>query len=279
MLTATVMPPAPGVYRIVNLRTGRAYVGSSRNLRRRLTGHLSQLRRGAHHATHLQHSWNKHGEDSFGVEILELVLDDPVLLAAREQHHLGKQDGRQSYNSQRFAYSSREPSAETKAKISAAKRGHPVSAETRAKIGAANRGKKRSPQACANIRAAQRGRKGRPWTPEQRDARSAAARARRGKPYIRRLRNRETGELVPQTSAQGQMGELHQLIREARLKHDWTRKRLADEASNGEIEVTEDMVRYLEIACQRSPRTEVLRAVATALSLPWPMVRAAAGYE
>lgn len=75
------------------------------------------------------------------------------------------------------------------------------------------------------------------------------------------------------------MDELHRLIREARKERGWTRGQLAEEASKGEIEVSEEMVRYVETACQRPPRAPVLLAIAGALRIPWPAVRAAAGYE
>lgn len=76
------------------------------------------------------------------------------------------------------------------------------------------------------------------------------------------------------------MDELHRLMRETRRNRGWTRAQLAELASNGgDLEITDEQVKYVEIGCQRPPKPEVLKALAAALSLPWPMVRAAAGYE
>lgn len=61
----------PGVYAIVNGVNGHRYIGSSQNLRYRLMGHLSQLRRGVHHAQPLQRAWKKYGAEAFRFEILE----------------------------------------------------------------------------------------------------------------------------------------------------------------------------------------------------------------
>jgi group I intron endonuclease len=179
------VPVAAGVYRIVNLVTGGSYVGSSRNLRRRFARHLTDLRRGRHHADYLQRSWNKHGEAAFRFEILELVISDPILLAVREQHHLDKCG--KSYNGLRNAYSSLDQplSFEHKAKISAALRGKPFSEERKKRIAAANRarrGIRHSAETKERMRAAHRGRKRRPTSEETKARISAAKRGKPGKP-------------------------------------------------------------------------------------------------
>jgi len=53
------------VYSIKNIVTGQSYIGSTKNYKNRLKGHLSLLRRGVHHCRWLQNSWTKHGEASF----------------------------------------------------------------------------------------------------------------------------------------------------------------------------------------------------------------------
>ncbi len=54
-----------GVYTIRHRESGNLYVGSSKNVRRRLSAHMGHLRKGAHHASHLQNAWNKYGHDAF----------------------------------------------------------------------------------------------------------------------------------------------------------------------------------------------------------------------
>lgn len=54
-----------GLYAIVNLVNGKAYVGSSHNVKARMTVHKSNLKRGKHHNSHLQSAWVKYGESSF----------------------------------------------------------------------------------------------------------------------------------------------------------------------------------------------------------------------
>lgn len=75
-----------GIYKIVNLGNGKIYIGSSRRLDRRWYMHKYNLRRGKHHCTPLQNSFNKHGEDSFEFIIMEEC--DCDLLQEREQYYL-----------------------------------------------------------------------------------------------------------------------------------------------------------------------------------------------
>ncbi len=57
-----------GVYQIVNLRTGKFYIGSSSNCQKRLNNHRSSLRSGNHHNIYLQRSFDKYGESVFVFE-------------------------------------------------------------------------------------------------------------------------------------------------------------------------------------------------------------------
>ncbi len=61
-----------GIYQIRNLINGKVYVGSFRNLKERWGEHKRLLRsnRLKHHSPHLQHAWNKYGEENFIFEIL-----------------------------------------------------------------------------------------------------------------------------------------------------------------------------------------------------------------
>lgn len=73
-----------GIYKIVNKINFKFYIGSSSNIDRRWKKHLSELRKGKHYNSYLQNSFNKYGESSFHLEIIEETTN----LMEREQHFL-----------------------------------------------------------------------------------------------------------------------------------------------------------------------------------------------
>lgn len=64
------LPDQPGVYRIVNTKTGDYYVGASLSLRHRLQGHLKSLQEASHPGKIFMRHWVLHGEESFVCEII-----------------------------------------------------------------------------------------------------------------------------------------------------------------------------------------------------------------
>lgn len=70
MITTICLPKTSGIYKIENLVNGKVYIGSSINIRTRITGHLSDLRTNKHCNKYLQYSFDKYGIESFSVEIL-----------------------------------------------------------------------------------------------------------------------------------------------------------------------------------------------------------------
>ena len=63
-------------------------MGSSVNIESRFATHLRELRKGTHHAGHLQNSYNKYGRDSYVINVL--LECDPEELIAEEQKELDK---------------------------------------------------------------------------------------------------------------------------------------------------------------------------------------------
>lgn len=94
------------MYKIVNLKNGKVYVGSAENLRTRWTHHLSSLRN-KKHTKYIQNAFNKHGERFFLFIIIEFVEDKNELIP-REQIWLDYYESylpKNGYNICRFAWS------------------------------------------------------------------------------------------------------------------------------------------------------------------------------
>ena len=72
-----------GVYKIVCLINNKLYIGSSYNIKNRISIHKYKLKAGKHENIHLQRAWNKYGEDNFKFEVVEECLIE--VLRLREQ--------------------------------------------------------------------------------------------------------------------------------------------------------------------------------------------------
>lgn len=64
-----------GIYKIVNIVNGHAYVGQSQNIKKRIAEHFRLLRAGKHINANLQNSFNKYGEKNFTWE-LEVICNE-----------------------------------------------------------------------------------------------------------------------------------------------------------------------------------------------------------
>ena len=72
------------VYKIECVFTGRFYIGSTSDLKRRLYEHFGELKRNKHHSNKMQDDFNKYGENAFIVTVLEKC--DLENRRAREQY-------------------------------------------------------------------------------------------------------------------------------------------------------------------------------------------------
>ncbi len=133
MHSHSTIPATSGIYRITCAVTGKIYIGSAVNLRRRWIDHRKHLRNNTHDNEKLQRAWNKYGGDAFTFEIIEFVLI-PELLTTREQYWLDKVKpfGNKGLNMAKIAGSSLgiKRSPETREKLSALKRGKPGKTHT-----------------------------------------------------------------------------------------------------------------------------------------------------
>jgi len=73
-----------GVYKIVCLINNKLYIGSSYNIKNRISIHKYKLRANKHENIHLQRAWNKYGEDNFKFEEMEECSIE--VLRTREQY-------------------------------------------------------------------------------------------------------------------------------------------------------------------------------------------------
>lgn len=64
-----------GIYKILNTKNGKFYIGSSKNLRKRLYEHFRELNLGIHSNKHLQNAWIKYGKEGFKFCILKIIDD------------------------------------------------------------------------------------------------------------------------------------------------------------------------------------------------------------
>ncbi|NRD80266.1 GIY-YIG nuclease family protein [Bacillus sp. BRMEA1] len=78
-----------GIYSIKNIKNGKIYIGSSRNIKNRWWQHRSLLNKNEHYNHYLQRAWNKYGESSFEFTIEEQV-NDPNYLISTEQIWIDK---------------------------------------------------------------------------------------------------------------------------------------------------------------------------------------------
>jgi len=246
---SSIPPNASGIYKITCTPTGKIYIGSAKNLRKRWHGHCWALNAKRHPNTYLQHAWDRYGADAFTFDILELVMF-PEYLTEREQHYLDAlhpYDMTIGFNLTRGAGSTlgRNHSPETRRKLSErAQQRTPASAETRQKISEANRGQKRTPEQRQKLSEALKRRppeseesrrkratkmRGRKLTPEHRQKVSAAGRGRKATDKARQnmkiaQQNRppitdETRQKM-RTAQQNRSPEWHQRMSEGQKRRD-----------------------------------------------------------
>ena len=214
---------APCIYRIVHVASGKTYIGSALNRRKRLYEHRRTLEKGQHKNPILQAAWTKHGADAFRFEVIEDCSPDDAALLAAEQRQIDahRAVGVELYNVCPVAGTRRGakmPASavtriselkrgntyrlgkghgpETREKIAAALRGRSLPPEVREKVAAAHRGKKRSEEARRRMSEAQ---KGKVIPQEMRDRIAAKLRGRSLPPGVREkvraahTRRREAG--------------------------------------------------------------------------------------
>lgn len=147
-----------GIYQFRQLSTGKKYIGSTNNFKKRKWTHLDHIKKRIHKNPHLLSAWLKYGSDDFEFSILEIIENESELIA-REQWYLDNViDFEFDFNISKMA--DRPPlqkcSDEARARMSRAGMGRIFSPETKQKIADANRGRIRSDEARKNMSQAKR---------------------------------------------------------------------------------------------------------------------------
>lgn len=83
-----------GIYKIVNTKNGKFYIGSTTNFHKRKLQHFNSLRKNKHHSIYLQRAFNKYGEESFKFVIIKKCENTLI----EEQKILDNLDYTKSYN-------------------------------------------------------------------------------------------------------------------------------------------------------------------------------------
>lgn len=127
----------PGIYCLYNQLNERRYIGSAKNILKRVREHRSFLSKSKHWNKFLQSDWNKCGEEAFQVLILEKVLNIEFL-ASKEQKWIDRY-----YDNQKNCYNIQPTvdrsigiphSEETKRKISKKLKNHPGIIKAKSKM-------------------------------------------------------------------------------------------------------------------------------------------------
>ncbi len=85
-----------GIYNIIHKESGKYYIGSSKDIKKRFNRHLNELKRNIHHNIYLQRAWNKYGGKSFEFKIVEHC--DKEVLFEKEYLHIDRGDNKLLYN-------------------------------------------------------------------------------------------------------------------------------------------------------------------------------------
>lgn len=135
---------------LITTPSGRRYVGSAVDYRRRVSTHKYQLRRKAHHNPKLQAAWNKYGEDCILFEeIFCCHKDDVVLFEQKLMDQL-----KPELNINKFAGSrlGMRHSPKALAKMSASSKGRKATEETRRKLSEIAKAKRHSEEVLSRMR-------------------------------------------------------------------------------------------------------------------------------
>ena len=137
-----MQPIISGIYSIFCVANQKIYIGSADDIRTRFQKHRYCLKNNTHQNNHLQHSWNKYGEQNFIFKTIEEC--DHICLISNEQRWIDFYDSmdRSKGFNQREAGPRGCFSEESRQKMSKANKGKKLSEETKRKLAIASTGNK-----------------------------------------------------------------------------------------------------------------------------------------
>lgn len=86
-----------GIYAITNKLNGKVYIGSSKNIEKRIASHKALLKSGKSESPKLQKAWIEHGADAFEFSILR-EIEESISLVEIEQEFIVQYKAWQDYN-------------------------------------------------------------------------------------------------------------------------------------------------------------------------------------
>jgi len=146
-----------GIYKITNVVNQKIYIGGSRAIYNRWTGHKCTLRKSQHRNEHLQRAWSKYGEQNFKFQIIlectaeEINKEETRLI--QEHQTLNRNYG---YNIDAGG-DSHNQSEETKEKIRKSTTGRKHTKESKRKMSEIRKGISFSKEHCDSISRAKTG--------------------------------------------------------------------------------------------------------------------------
>ena len=174
------------IYTIKNQVNGKQLIGQTiSTINQRWSRHRCDARNGAHHNPHFQAAWNKYGEATFEFFVIDETAKNVDELNVLETFYIATTPNLYNLTS---GGRNGSPSAETRRKISEARKGMTFTAEHRRKLSEARKGcpsywkgKKRSVETRCKISAAL---KGKPLSVETRRKMSESRKGKTNKKVI-----------------------------------------------------------------------------------------------
>jgi group I intron endonuclease len=154
------------IYYIKNKNNNKLYIGSAKDVQKRIIDHRCRLNSNSHINKHLQKAWNKHGEDSFEFIVAEIFNDESELII-KEQSHIDSFSFKNLYNILPKAYNSLgykftpQQIEELKKirQINPPMKGKKHSEETRRKMSEIKKGTRASPETIRKLKEVHKGHK------------------------------------------------------------------------------------------------------------------------
>lgn len=85
-----------GIYEIKNVSTGKSYLGSSKDINRRWSNHISTMRKGNHKCKEMQMDYDKFGINSFKFTVVVTCLVSELYI--KEKYYLESFEPEELYN-------------------------------------------------------------------------------------------------------------------------------------------------------------------------------------